>query len=137
MITRISTLPDGQAYQLAEDAFTSEGGHLARELDPHWVQIDVAADEQARLMSEFSIRHDGCHYVFEDYRYDRFADAVRYAQLMRARSQPRQEQHQPRYDKIIESPDGLDRRLMKTLHISFSAGVYEFRAIATIASSMR
>jgi hypothetical protein len=127
MITRISTSPDGQAYQLAEDAFTSEGGYPARELDPDWLQIDIAVDEHARLMSEFSIRYDGRHYIFEDYRYDRFADAVSYAQLMRARAQPQQEPHQSKYDKIIESPDGLDRRLMKTLHISFSAGVYEFR----------
>jgi len=74
-----------------------------------------------------SIRYDGRHYIFEDYRYDRFADVVSYAQLMRARSQPQQEPYQSRHDKIIESPDGLDRRLMKTLHISFSAGVYEFR----------
>jgi len=46
---------------------------------------------------------------------------------MRARAQREQEPYQSRYDTITESPDGLDRRLMKTLHISFSAGVYEFR----------
>jgi len=127
MITRIPAPADGLADQRAEDAFTSEGGYPARELDPDWMQIGVAVDERAHLMSKLSIRHDGRHYVFEDYRYDRFADAVGYAQLMRAQAQREQEPYQSTYDTITESPDGLDRKLMKTLHISFSAGVYEFR----------
>src|SRR5580765_1283782 len=127
MIAQISTSLDSQAYQSAEDAFTSEGGYLARELDPDWMQIDVAVDERARLMSEFSIHHDGRHYVFEGYRYDRLADAVSYARLMRARSQRQQQPYRSGCEKIIEWPDALERKLMKALRISFSAGVYEFR----------
>jgi len=127
MIAQIPTSPDGQAYQTAEDAFTSEGGYLARKLDPDWIRICAAVDKRARLMSKLSIRYDGLHYVFEDYRYDRLTDAVSYARLMRARSQRQQGSYQSRFDKTIESPDGLDRKLMKTLHISFSAGVYEFQ----------
>jgi len=127
MATRILIPTDSQNYQLAEDAFTSEGGRMVREPDLDAMQTDAAADERARLMSEFSIHHDGRHYIFEVFRYDQFADAVSYAQLMRGRSRRQFEPHQSGHDKIIESPDGLDRKLMKGLHISFSAGVYEFR----------
>jgi len=127
MTARTPTPTDSQSYQLAEDAFTSEGGYVVREPGLEARQTDAAADERARLMSELSIHHDGRHYIFAIFRYERLADAVGYAQLMRSRSQPQQEPYQSGYDKVIEPPDGLDRKLMKRLHISFSAGVYEFR----------
>lgn len=39
-----------------------------------------------QLMAELGITFDGRSYRYEDYRYDRLADAINYAQLMRVRA---------------------------------------------------
>ena len=77
-------------------------------------------------MAEFSILHQGRYYYFDRYRYERLADAVAYAQLMRTRqSQPVDTPSYVRFD-TVESPDLADRQLMATLAISFENGVYLF-----------
>lgn len=39
-----------------------------------------------RLMAELGIAFDGRYYRYEEYRYDRFVDAINYAQLFQSRS---------------------------------------------------
>lgn len=60
----------------AADAFTSEGGRPAG-----------AADE--RTLAELGITFDGRDYRYESYRYERLADALAYASLVRARRRAR------------------------------------------------
>lgn len=62
----------------AEDAFTSEGGYVARE--PEARRPVPVFSTRARLMSEFSISFDGRHYRYESFRYDRLVDAIAHAQ---------------------------------------------------------
>jgi hypothetical protein len=82
--------------------------------------------ECRNLMAEFSILHRGRYYYFDRYRYERLADAVAYAQLMRTRQyQPVDTPPFARFD-TVESPDVSDRQLMATLAISFENGVYLF-----------
>jgi hypothetical protein len=87
---------------------------------------DAAEVERLRLMSEFSIVHGGRHYYFDDYRYERLADAVAYAQVLQSRASPRSDTcSRARFDDV-ESPDAADRQLMTTLDISFENGMYQF-----------
>lgn len=46
-------------------------------------------DENRRLMAELSIAPAGRYYAYAGYRYERLADAVAYAQLIRARQSER------------------------------------------------
>lgn len=86
-----------------------------------------AADEAARgrLMAEWSIVHQGRHYHYAGYRYERLADAVAYAQLGRAR-QPSQEDFSV-FDRIdSHEPTNADRELMRELSISFQNYAFVF-----------
>ncbi len=69
------------ADERAEDAFTSEGGHVVAGGQPASVPSDV--DEQsAQSTAALGIRHDG-RYVYESHHDDRLGDAVAYARLRR------------------------------------------------------
>jgi hypothetical protein len=108
----------------AEQAFTSEGGYVARQTEAASVRSE--SSERARLMSEFSIQYDGRHYRYCGYRYDRLEDAVDYARLMRARHSPVDDVQSFVSDGKVEIPDASDRQVMARLSISFKTGVYEF-----------
>jgi hypothetical protein len=78
------------------------------------------------LMAKLSIRHHGRYYHFDGYRYERLADAIAYAQLVRAR--PLQRADRPAFMELdaIEAPNADDRQLMLELSISFENGSFEF-----------
>ncbi|HWJ06514.1 MAG TPA: hypothetical protein VNS57_12110 [Steroidobacteraceae bacterium] len=61
---------DATALEMATDAYTSEGGHVAPD------DFQLAA---------VGVSFDGRQYRYETYRYDRPEDAVAYAELDRAR----------------------------------------------------
>lgn len=116
----------------AKDAFTSEGGHVAREPTAGPGPVEVVLAERRRLMSEFSIQYDGRRYQWSGYRYDRLADAVAYARLMRSKqAQEGSTASLPRGDAAVDlpsqSPSEADRQLMAELSVLFEAGVYVFR----------
>jgi hypothetical protein len=83
-------------------------------------------DDSRRLMAEYSISHDGRHYQFAEYRYERLADAVAYARLVGA---PRAAgSDSPSLMKVdaVEAPSAADRQLMLELSISFEHGSFVF-----------
>lgn len=100
----------------AEDAFTSEGGHVVEQ-----------GPERERLMTEFGIDYDGVDYGFHCYRYERLAEAVAYARLLR--SHPGQEDAggPPRRARTVAVPTEADRALMESLGIGFESGAFHFR----------
>ena len=116
---------DRRRDEAARDAFTSEGGHVPPESA---VEDDraPARDERARLMQAFSIRHDGRHYIYNGYRYDRLEDGIAYAELMSSRQRQDDCATPSLQGDRIEVPSESDRRLMATLSICFEAGVYTF-----------
>jgi hypothetical protein len=96
--------------------------------EPGEVATDAASTEagRERLMSDYSIVHRGRWYLYGGYRYDRLADAVDYAVLMRSRPSRR-----PTGDALTQAddeplPDASDLRLMAELGISLEGGVYRF-----------
>jgi hypothetical protein len=83
--------------------------------------------ERERDMVDFSIGYDGLHYAYNGYRYDRLADAVAYAQLMRSR--PMQEDAGGRLSPLsaFAPPTDAQRSLMDSLAIDFRDGAYRFK----------
>lgn len=83
-------------------------------------------NETSGLMAELSIAHVGRYYRYGGYRYERLADAVAYARLMRARQTERT--HSSAFERIdaVESPNAADRQLMIELSISFENGSFVF-----------
>jgi hypothetical protein len=87
---------------------------------------EPSEDDTRRLMAEYSISHEGRHYQFAEYRYERLADAVAYARLVGA---PRAEQSDsPSLMRVdaVEAPQAADRQLMLELSISFERGSFVF-----------
>ena len=83
-----------------------------------------ASFERERQMVGFSIGYNGLH---NGYRYDRLADAVAYAQLMRSR--PTQEDAGSRFSSgsALAPPTDTQRSLMDSLAIDFRDGAYRFK----------
>jgi len=77
-------------------------------------------------MSAFAIHYDGRHYRYNGYRYDRLAEAVSYAELMRSRHPGTNDPGPLTHEARVESPNASDRVLMARHSISFSAGVYGY-----------
>jgi hypothetical protein len=79
-------------------------------------------------MSRYSIGFDGRRYDFEGYHYDRLADAVAYACLVRSRNPPSAPlvASMAVRDKPPRKPDAAEQQVMAEFGISFTAGVYEF-----------
>ena len=48
---------------------------------PEWVDAIVPTGAERQQMEKMGITYDGKHYRYKEYRYDRVADAVNYAQL--------------------------------------------------------
>ena len=86
---------------------------------------DDANDERA-MMAEYSIGHDGLRYAYNGYRYDRLADAVGYAKLMRSRPSMHDSGGPSTRREGIDVPTDADRELMTSLAIRFEAGAYRF-----------
>ncbi|MGE0706223.1 MAG: hypothetical protein AB7P22_20060 [Vicinamibacterales bacterium] len=77
--------------------------------------------------AKLRIAHDGSHYFYNGYRYDRLHDALAYADLMKARSMQidaggphRQNGENP----SVQPPNGADLALMARLGITFHDGTY-------------
>jgi hypothetical protein len=73
-MTRTHRKATEERLYAAADAFTAERGGPSS-----------AQPEHERQTAEFGIGYDGLHYGYNGYRYDRLADAVAYASLMRSR----------------------------------------------------
>jgi hypothetical protein len=48
---------------------------------PEWVEATVPTPIEQQQMKDLGITYDGKYYRYKEYRYDRVADAVNYAQL--------------------------------------------------------
>lgn len=99
----------------ALDAFTSEGGRPS-----------PAQPEHERQTAEFGITYDGLHYGYNGYRYDRLADAVAYASLMRSRPTQKDSGGPFKLVKMYAEPTDEERTLMATFAIEFADGAYRF-----------
>jgi hypothetical protein len=90
-------------------------------------QASSASFERERQMVDFGIGYNGLNYAYDGYRYDRLADAVAYAQLMRSR--PLQEDAGGRFSSVsaLASPTDAQRSLMDSLAIDFHDGAYRFK----------
>ena len=77
-------------------------------------------------MAELSIVHDGRHFRYGGYRYERLADAAAYARLVRARGPEGTDS--PAFVQIdaVESPNAADRQLMLELSISLKNGRFVY-----------
>ena len=73
------------SYAAAEDAFTSEGGHLDDRREPGPSRPAEAMLERARLMATFAIRYTGTHYSCQGLRFIHLTDAVNHARLVLVR----------------------------------------------------
>lgn len=82
--------------------------------------------EREQTMHEYAIGFDGLRYDFHGYRYDRFADALAYARLMRTR--PTSENPRGSYVRgaPVVGPSEADLQTMVTLGIGYEAGTYRF-----------
>lgn len=88
---------------------------------------DVVGGERDRLMTEFSILHDGRHYHYDGYRYDQLADAVGYARLVHSqRSDTASGAVPPTHLGAVEPPSVTEREMMTALCITFEKGLYVF-----------
>ncbi|NJO13246.1 MAG: hypothetical protein HC872_07025 [Gammaproteobacteria bacterium] len=90
---------------------------------------ETNVDENCRLMAELSITRHGRYYHFEGYRYELLADAIAFAELVRARSsQPAQRPQQQVVEKcdVPEGPSAADRQLMQEFSISFENHSFVF-----------
>lgn len=84
------------------------------------------ANEERMLMAEYAIDYDGLRYAYNGYRYDRLADAVAYAKLMRSRPSRRDPGGPFTQHAKLNVPTDGDRELMTSLAIRFEAGTYRF-----------
>ena len=84
-------------------------------------------DAVASQMAELRVRYDGRSYHYRGYRYDRFVDAVNYAQLDRSRGFSEVAGEEAALEQV-PLPTEADRALMQALAISFDEGVFRWRA---------
>jgi hypothetical protein len=124
-----STQTKARIDAAAQDAFTSEGGHV----DTRSERIAQAGacdqEEQARLMATLGIHHEGRYYHFRSYRYVRLEDAVAYARLVGtrvARMLPEDNLPSRSFDDGVKPPTGADTALMQSLGVTFEAGRYVY-----------
>lgn len=89
----------------------------------------VGERDEALLMQEFDICFDGRRYLFAGYRYDRLADAVNYAKLMRLRPALEVQGGRSRSSRAIESiPSPADLERLAALNVRYDQGLYHFGA---------
>ncbi len=86
----------------------------------------VARTERDQSMLDYAIGFDGLRYDFHGYRYDRLADALAYARLMRSR--PTSDNPPGSYVRgaNVVGPSEGDRQAMAALGIGYEAGTYRY-----------
>jgi len=115
-MTRPLRTTDESAAQALDDGFTPGAGASA-----------PASPESGRQMTEFCITQDGLRYRYNGYRYDRLADAVAYARLMRSRpAQPDVGGPYTQGGATWAPPTDDERDLMASLDIRLVDGSYRF-----------
>lgn len=114
------------SYAAAEDAFTSEGGHLADRMDAGPMRPGETLLERATLMATFAIRYNGTHYSCQGVRFLHLTDAVNHARLVLVREADRVRQRDATTHPGIDAPDEAERKTMSQLAISYRNGVYSF-----------
>jgi hypothetical protein len=72
-------LPDALAYAKLDRSRPSYRAEAY--VEPQWREAEVPTAAQQKLMKELGITFDGRHYLYFEYRYDRCADAIDFAQL--------------------------------------------------------
>lgn len=88
---------------------------------------DLGADEKRRL-AESGIGFDGRYYRYREYRYDRLADAVNYAELESRKSgRPPIDGQLPQWLERPK-PSAEERLLMEQFDIAFDGRVYLYKA---------
>lgn len=82
---RYDKLADALAYARLDGARPAAMQAEAGDQHP-WQEAEVPTTATQRLMVELEITFDGRYYRYDEYHYDRFADAIDYAKLPQARS---------------------------------------------------
>lgn len=109
-----------------------EGPNVTRRPIPnddfsHAVQAPAAAaTEECQLLAELSIIRDGRQYLYDGYQYDRLADAIAYAQLVRGQARQSGPSSPAHVESVVDSPTASDRQLMTELSIAFENGRFVF-----------
>jgi hypothetical protein len=94
------------------------------QMDPRGAEVEP---DEALLMQEFDIRFDGQRYLFAGYRYERLADAVNYAKLMRLRPAQEPPDASSSGSSAIEPvPSPADLARMAALDVRYAKGLYHF-----------
>ncbi|MCW7538891.1 hypothetical protein OOT46_13680 [Aquabacterium sp. A7-Y] len=91
----------------------------------------MRAEQPTRLMSLLGISFDGRVYRYKSFRYDRFEDAVGYAQIVAARGAEEDDEEQGEASQAREAdpmlpPTAEDLELMNALSISFDRGIFHY-----------
>src|SRR6188474_158706 len=100
------------SYAAAEDAFTSEGGHIADRMDAGPMRPGETLLERATLMATFAIRYNGTHYSCQGVRFLHLTDAVNHARLVLVREADRVRQRDATTHPGIDAPDEAERKTM-------------------------
>lgn len=74
--------------------------------------------DEKRLITEYGIGFDGRYYRYREYRYDHLADAIRYAELERARGGRQPAEDQPQWLEPLK-PTEDERVLMEQFAVAF------------------
>ena len=88
--------------------------------------LSVDVDDECMLMAEYAISNEGRGYFYNGYHYDRLADAVAYAKLMRSRPSTQNPRGSDTQRARPDAPSSVDQALMTSLTIRFEAGTYRF-----------
>jgi hypothetical protein len=118
-MTKTRKLTSQNQYQMAEDAFTAEGGAIFQGAVRSATAVAVQW-ELDRVMSEFSIRRIGPGFECHGEHHECLHDAVRYAWSLRTAAPISPPAHSP--EKNI--PSAADRQVMTSMGIEFAAGRY-------------
>lgn len=81
---RYDLLSDALSYARQDHASSSyQEEDAAAPQSTQWVEPEKPTEAERQLMARLAITFDGKHYRYRDYRYDRLADAIHYAELTR------------------------------------------------------
>ncbi|HET8747572.1 MAG TPA: hypothetical protein VFM98_18380 [Ramlibacter sp.] len=87
----------------------------------------VPSADDERRMADLGIDRDGLDYVYKAYRYEKLADAIAYAQLVRSRGLEAAEVFpSPRRSKPFVPPSATDQVLMASLGVRFDGRQFRF-----------
>lgn len=103
---------------------TGGGSHAAAGVCTRASERLPSPDDERRMV-ELGIGRDGPDYVYETYRYERLADAIAYAQLVRSRGLA-DVVPSPRPCRPLVPPSVADEALMASLGIQFDGRQFRF-----------